>query len=28
LFGFQEKPLYKATEGAKEVPSVDFTKWR
>jgi LemA protein len=26
LFGFQEKPLYKATEGAKEVPSVDFTK--
>jgi LemA protein len=25
-FGFQEKPLYKATEGAKEVPSVDFTK--
>lgn len=26
LFGFQEKTLYKATEGAKEVPSVDFTK--
>ncbi|HEX9026152.1 MAG TPA: LemA family protein [Clostridium sp.] len=26
LFGFQEKPLYKASEGAKEVPSVDFTK--
>ncbi|EKQ56389.1 MULTISPECIES: LemA family protein [unclassified Clostridium] len=26
LFGFQEKPLYKATEGAANVPSVDFTK--
>jgi len=26
LFGFQEKILYKASEGAKEVPSVDFTK--
>lgn len=26
LFGFQEKPLYKASEGAQEVPSVDFTK--
>lgn len=26
LFNFQEKALYKATEGAKEVPSVDFTK--
>jgi LemA protein len=26
LFGFQEKPLYKASEGAKDVPSVDFTK--
>lgn len=26
LFGFQEKPLYKASEGAEEVPSVDFTK--
>lgn len=26
LFGFQEKPLYKASEGSKEVPSVDFTK--
>lgn len=26
IFGFQEKPLYKASEGAKEVPSVDFTK--
>lgn len=25
LFGFEEKPLYKATEGAKEVPKVDFT---
>lgn len=27
LFVFQEKPLYKATEGAANVPSVDFTKW-
>jgi len=26
IFGFQEKPLYKASEGAKDVPSVDFTK--
>ncbi|AGX44206.1 LemA family protein [Clostridium saccharobutylicum] len=26
LFGFQEKTLYKASEGAKEVPPVDFTK--
>jgi LemA protein len=26
LFNFQEKALYKASEGAKEVPSVDFTK--
>lgn len=26
LLGFQEKALYKATEGAKDVPSVDFTK--
>lgn len=26
LFGFQEKTLYKANEGAKEVPPVDFTK--
>lgn len=26
IFGFQEKPLYKASEGAQEVPSVDFTK--
>ena len=26
LFGFEEKPLYKASEGAKEVPKVDFTK--
>ncbi|AJG98654.1 LemA family protein [Clostridium beijerinckii] len=26
LFGFQEKSLYKASEGSKEVPSVDFTK--
>ena len=24
LFGFEEKPLYKASEGAEEVPSVDF----
>lgn len=27
LFNFQEKALYKANEGAKEVPSVDFAKW-
>jgi len=26
LFSFDEKPLYKASEGAKEVPKVDFTK--
>lgn len=26
FYGFQEKPLYKATEGAQEVPSVDFNK--
>ncbi|MFW2488921.1 LemA family protein [Clostridium chromiireducens] len=26
IFGFQEKPLYKASEGAKDVPSVDFSK--
>lgn len=25
LFGFGEKPLYKATEGAQEVPQVDFS---
>lgn len=25
LFGFQEKPLYKASAGASEVPSVDFS---
>lgn len=25
-FGFSEKPYYKATEGAKEVPKVDFTR--
>jgi LemA protein len=25
-FGFGEKPLYKASEGASEVPSVDFSK--
>lgn len=24
LFGFEEKPLYKASAGAEEVPSVDF----
>lgn len=24
LFGFDEKPLYKASEGANQVPSVDF----
>lgn len=26
ISGFEEKPLYKASEGSKEVPSVDFTK--
>lgn len=26
LFGFDEKPLYKASEGAKDVPKVDFSK--
>lgn len=26
LFGFQEKPLYKASDGASEVPSVDFSR--
>ncbi len=26
IFGFEEKPLYKASEGSQEVPSVDFTK--
>lgn len=26
LFNFEEKPLYKATEGANQVPSVDFSK--
>ncbi|MEG2354034.1 MAG: LemA family protein [Clostridium sp.] len=26
LFRFEEKTLYKASEGAKEVPSVDFSK--
>lgn len=26
LFGFQEKPLYKASAGAVEVPSVDFNQ--
>lgn len=25
IFGFQEKSLYKASEGAQEVPSVDFS---
>lgn len=25
IFNFEEKPLYKASEGASEVPSVDFT---
>ena len=25
LFGFQEKPLYKATEGAQQVPEVNFS---
>lgn len=24
MFGFEEKPLYKASEGASQVPSVDF----
>jgi hypothetical protein len=24
IFNFDEKTLYKASEGAKEVPSVDF----
>lgn len=26
LFGFEEKPLYKAAEGAKDVEKVDFSK--
>ncbi|MEG1003548.1 LemA family protein [Clostridium sp.] len=26
IFGFTEKPFYKASEGSKEVPSVDFSK--
>ncbi len=26
LFGFDEKPFYKASAGAAEVPSVDFSK--
>ena len=26
IFNFEEKPLYKASDGAKEVPSVDFSK--
>jgi len=26
VFGFGEKPLYKASESAKQVPKVDFTK--
>lgn len=26
MFGFQEKALYKASEGAQNVPSVDFSK--
>lgn len=26
LFNFEEKPLYKASEGAAEVPSVDFNR--
>ncbi|SHH60639.1 LemA family protein [Clostridium grantii] len=26
MFGFQQKDYYKASEGAKEVPKVDFTK--
>ncbi len=25
IFGFQQKPYYKASEGAKEVPKVDFS---
>lgn len=25
MFGFEQKPYYKAAEGAKEVPKVDFT---
>ncbi len=26
MFGFREQPYYKASEGSKEVPKVDFTK--
>ncbi|GAA0084378.1 LemA family protein [Clostridium sp. CTA-7] len=26
IFGFQEKPLYKASDSASEVPSVDFSR--
>ena len=26
ILGFDEKPLYKASEGSQDVPSVDFTK--
>ncbi|MGG7097646.1 LemA family protein [Clostridium sardiniense] len=26
IFGFEEKPLYKASTGAEQVPSVDFSK--
>jgi LemA protein len=26
LFNFNERPYYRAAEGAKEVPKVDFTK--
>lgn len=26
IFGFEEKPLYKASAGAEQVPSVDFSK--
>lgn len=26
IFSFQERPLYKASEGAQQVPSVDFTR--
>lgn len=26
IFGFKEKPLYKASTGAEQVPSVDFSK--
>lgn len=26
ILGFEEKPLYKASEGSQDVPSVDFTK--